>query len=178
MKNRSVPLSFVYSKWTEYDWFFTLHPDSIGLLWENRNYDQIYEALLCASDDVWQGPGLHKQVASLAAARWWFAQFVHRQCFSNLPESTEPAQSLHNLFKSSQKGCHGDRWIKMDIQWPVLGLLLVEFKSTHLDVLKIDQYDGVLVKIQNKEIFCRLDCGCSPPLIGSCLLYTSPSPRD
>ena len=75
--------------------------------------------LLCASDDVWQGPGLHKQVASLAAARWWFAQFVHRQCFSNLQESTEPAQSLHNLFKSSQKGCHGDRWIKMDIQWPV-----------------------------------------------------------
>ena len=100
---------------------YNMHP--YLKIWDMRN-DQMYELKLCASVGVWLGPGLHKQVASLAAARWWFAQFVHRQCFSNLPESTEPAQSLHNLSKSSQKGCPGDRWIKMDIQWPVSGLLL------------------------------------------------------
>ena len=43
-----------------------MHPDYYEKF---RKYDQIYEAWLCASDDVCQGPGLHKQVASLAAAR-------------------------------------------------------------------------------------------------------------
>ena len=85
------------------NWIWLFSSYAPRLLREIRKYDQIYEALLCASDDVCQGPGLHKQVASLAAARWWFAQFVHRQCFSNLPESTEPAQSLHNLLSLPRK---------------------------------------------------------------------------